>query len=174
MEGHVFREMIPISEEPMRRASLYAASAAIIFAGGWRAAIPTPCKLLTQQDAVALMGFDVALDSAVRSSGRCAYHRPAGGPFEAPEGVELHVLTMSSPEAAHERYPSFLSATSSVTVTPAPGVGDEANYRRSPQPAIDINAIVFRKGATLFGIGTHPSMSDDALKTAALKVISRM
>lgn len=157
----------------MFRALAVAAAVPLLVAGAVRPVAPRACAVLTQQDAAALMGFAVAPDPDLNDAGTCAYNKPAGDPLALPPGVEVHLLALPSASAAHDRYPSFLSAAKSVTVTPAPGVGDEANYRRSPV-SVDINAIVFRKGAVLISIGTHPIVSDSALKVAALKVIGRL
>jgi hypothetical protein len=156
-----------------RRLAVVAVALVPLLVAAGRHRAPQPCTLLTQQDASTLMGFPVALDAELTEKGSCAYNTPAAGPLELPKGVELHLIEMPSASAAHARYPSFLSAARTVTVTPAPGVGDEANYRRSPA-SVDINSIVFRKGAVLISIGTHPIVSDAALKIAANKMITRL
>ena len=164
----------------IRRTALLVLVLAVV---AWRepSPMPAPCDLLTVQDAKTLLGFDVTLNR--QTARNCSYTRTGQAPsMDVPDGVELKVLAMESDDAAHAKFPSWAypggRTQPTRTVTDMSGVGDEAVTTHTNDAGskndLKISAICLRKGAVLVSIGTHPQVTDAALKIAAAAVLSRL
>lgn len=112
-------------------------------------------------------------DDLARSDFNCRYNPPNNAPMSF-DGVEITTKTMSDGPAAHAYFPRWLvpfpPKPADMTLTPVPGVGDEATITHGKI----VNAISFRSGAVLVKMGTRPAPSDSALIVAGTIMAGRL
>jgi hypothetical protein len=166
-------------ERIMIRASTVGALAIALAMGGWSSqpATPDACKLITLNDANAVVGPPLMLAHTVTDPGfsNCVYHRPGHDLAALATFVEVHYWVMPDVPAAKTKFQSVVHPTPQSfpgqTIAPVPGLADEADIKRTP--AAKTCSIEFRRGVAIVTIGTS-TVEDSLLKAAAVKAISRL
>ncbi len=158
----------------MFRSFLLSAAVAALTASPVTRSIPTPCQLLTAQDAKTLGGFSVADPDEDRTE--CSYARAGQSPLAIPpDVVDFKILALSDSAAAKTRFPRWSVRDTQgpeTKVSNVPSLADEAFISRTPSD--NLSGIAFRKGARMMSIGVHPAVSDAALVAAAKAVLARL
>ena len=81
-----------------------------------------PCTLITQAEAAAALGGSVdAGQQAAAGASSCLWSGNDPSKIASTDGVEVSVITVSTFDKSHK-------AGSGITVTPVPGLGDEAYF----------------------------------------------
>jgi hypothetical protein len=163
----------------IRALTLVAVTAASTLIGGWsRSLDPDACALISLNDALAIIGPPLGLNHTTSTTtfSNCIYNRPNKDPLAIPESVEIHYWLLADVPTAQAKFQRVVHPTATTgpgtTMTSVPGLGDEADIKRTP--GLKLNSIEFRRGAAIVTIGVSPIVSDSLLKAAAVKALGRL
>lgn len=162
----------------MARALRVGAVAGASLLVGWSALRTNPdaCKLLSLEEATALVGSPVALKHTESSSSfsTCNYSAPSQNPLAISNHAEIHYWLLPDVDAAKAKFQKVVhpGPMEGTTITPVPKLGDEGDIKRTPN--LNVNSVEFRRGTAIVTIGVSPIVSDTALISAGKKALSRL
>jgi hypothetical protein len=135
---------------------------------------PDACKLLSAQEAAALIGPPLALKHTESNAtfSTCAYGRSQNPPTF--DHVEVHYWLLADASAAQAKFQRVVhpGPMEGTTITTISRFGDEADIKRTPN--LKVNSIEFRRGAAIVTIGVSPIVSDSALMAAGRMALNRL
>jgi len=109
---------------------------------------PDACKLLSAQEAAALIGPPLVLNHTESNTtfSTCAYHRPNQNPPTF-DHVEVHYYLLADASAAQAKFQRVVhpGPMEGTTITTIPHFGDEADIKRTPN--LKVNSIEFQNSA---------------------------
>ena len=145
---------------------------------GWSArhADPDACKLLSVAEASALNGSSLTQSHTSSNAGfsTCVYALPNENLLNGMVDVEIHYWLLADVPSAQAKFQRVVhpGPMTGTTVTAVPGLGDEADIKRTV--SFKLNSVEFRRGTAIVTIGVSPLVSDSALLGAGKMALSRL